>query len=107
MISLETKKPSKINGLIMKIGGSGEIRTHERFHPSAVFKTAAFNHSATLPRRTGIIHKSSEPVTLFTNVQAINNQLSRKHRSNSYAGNGAAYRYPCTSSHPASRRNSS
>ena len=30
-------------------GGSGEIRTHERLSPSAVFKTAAFNHSATLP----------------------------------------------------------
>ena len=30
-------------------GGSGEIRTHERLTPSAVFKTAAFNHSATLP----------------------------------------------------------
>lgn len=32
-------------------GGSGEIRTHERVPPSAVFKTAAFNHSATLPVR--------------------------------------------------------
>ena len=30
-------------------GGSGEIRTHERVTPSAVFKTAAFNRSATLP----------------------------------------------------------
>src|SRR5471032_2694818 len=31
-------------------GGSGEIRTHERFNPSPVFKTGAFNHSATLPK---------------------------------------------------------
>ena len=35
-------------------GGSGEIRTHERVPPPAVFKTAAFNHSATLPE-PGII----------------------------------------------------
>ena len=31
------------------IGGSGEIRTHGWVTPSAVFKTAALNHSATLP----------------------------------------------------------
>ena len=30
-------------------GGSGEIRTHGGVAPSAVFKTAALNHSATLP----------------------------------------------------------
>ena len=30
-------------------GGSGEIRTHGRVAPSAVFKTAALNRSATLP----------------------------------------------------------
>ncbi len=30
-------------------GGSGEIRTHGGLSPSAVFKTAAFNRSATLP----------------------------------------------------------
>ncbi len=33
-----------------KNGGSGEIRTHGGRKPSAVFKTAAFNHSATLPQ---------------------------------------------------------
>ena len=32
-------------------GGSGEIRTHEGRKPLAVFKTAAFNHSATLPTK--------------------------------------------------------
>jgi hypothetical protein len=31
------------------IGGSGEIRTHEGRKPLTVFKTVAFNHSATLP----------------------------------------------------------
>jgi hypothetical protein len=29
--------------------GVGEIRTHEGLSPLAVFKTAAFNHSATTP----------------------------------------------------------
>jgi hypothetical protein len=43
------KKAIKNNGLFIIPGGSGEIRTHERVPPSAVFKTAAFNHSATLP----------------------------------------------------------
>lgn len=33
----------------LSFGGSGEIRTHERDKPSPVFKTGAFNHSATLP----------------------------------------------------------
>ena len=36
----------------MYSGGSGEIRTHEQFNPSPVFKTGAFNHSATLPADT-------------------------------------------------------
>ncbi len=30
-------------------GGSGEIRTHGGLSSSPVFKTGAFNHSATLP----------------------------------------------------------
>jgi hypothetical protein len=30
-------------------GGRGGIRTHEGLAPLAVFKTAALNHSATLP----------------------------------------------------------
>ncbi len=30
-------------------GGSGEIRTHEGLAPLPVFKTGAFNRSATLP----------------------------------------------------------
>jgi len=36
-----------------------------------------------------------------------NAQFSRNAFSNAYAGNGAAYKYPCTSSHPAPRRNAS
>jgi hypothetical protein len=33
-------------------GGEGEIRTHETLSGSPVFKTGAFNHSATSPQMT-------------------------------------------------------
>jgi hypothetical protein len=55
----ETKKPAFSLGETrafeldtsqnMFFGGSGEIRTHEGLTPSPVFKTGAFNRSATLP----------------------------------------------------------
>ena len=38
-------------GKIMKYGGGGGIRTHGRLSPTSVFKTGAFNHSATPPLR--------------------------------------------------------
>jgi hypothetical protein len=58
-VGFSNKKNKSLNQwLTFLLGGSGEIRTHERVPPSAVFKTAAFNHSATLPWGTGIIHKS-------------------------------------------------
>ncbi len=41
------KKHKKIN----HNGGEGGIRTHGRVSPTAVFKTAALNHSATSPNR--------------------------------------------------------
>ena len=51
------KKPASKADLLLlalqndtKYGGSGEIRTHEQITPSPVFKTGAFNRSATLPR---------------------------------------------------------
>jgi hypothetical protein len=34
---------------LMAFGGRGGIRTHGGLAPTAVFKTAALNHSATLP----------------------------------------------------------
>ena len=34
----------------MSNGGEGGIRTHERVAPLLVFKTSAFNRSATSPR---------------------------------------------------------
>ena len=45
-IVIPTKRCCSVN---TKFGGSGEIRTHERVAPSPVFKTGAFNRSATLP----------------------------------------------------------
>ena len=37
------------------VGGSGEIRTHGGVAPTAVFKTAALNRSATLPLNARIL----------------------------------------------------
>ncbi len=37
--------------LLREDGGGGGIRTHGRVAPSSVFKTGAFNHSATPPIR--------------------------------------------------------
>src|SRR5687767_6352903 len=39
--------------LAVRAGGRGGIRTHGGLAPTAVFKTAALNHSATLPRDRG------------------------------------------------------
>jgi hypothetical protein len=43
------KKPMIYMGFFDFNGGSGEIRTHGGDKPSPVFKTGAFNRSATLP----------------------------------------------------------
>ncbi len=43
------KKSPKQIAQGFKDGGGGGIRTHERFNPLPVFKTGAFNHSATPP----------------------------------------------------------
>ncbi len=40
---------SEAKGLVRNNGGRGGIRTHGGLAPTAVFKTAALNHSATLP----------------------------------------------------------
>jgi hypothetical protein len=37
-------------------GGEGGIRTHGTLPRTAVFKTAALNHSATSPRGTAMVH---------------------------------------------------
>ena len=40
----------------MQIGGQGGIRTHGELPPTAVFKTAALNHSATCPIQYLTVH---------------------------------------------------
>ena len=40
-----------INVKIKEYGGGGGIRTHGRLSPTSVFKTGAFNHSATPPTK--------------------------------------------------------
>jgi hypothetical protein len=44
---------------------------------------------------------------MFHLTYPTNAQFSFNAFSNAYAGNGAAYKYPCTSSHPAPRKNAS
>ena len=39
----------------MHYGGGGGIRTHGRLSPTSVFKTGAFNHSATPPTGVPIV----------------------------------------------------
>jgi hypothetical protein len=41
---------------VLYICGSERIRTSGRCNPTTVFKTAAFNHSATLPNNSSMIH---------------------------------------------------
>jgi hypothetical protein len=54
-----------------QIGGRGEIRTHERVAPLAVFKTAALNHSATRPLlRFQELRRYREPTTVATRSAA-------------------------------------
>src|SRR5450755_801233 len=52
-VSPVTMMTSTIAGIALRIvdlaGGGGEIRTHERLAPLTVFKTVAFNRSATPP----------------------------------------------------------
>ena len=88
--------PLSFKDLFMCSGGSGEIRTHERVPPSAVFKTAAFNHSATLPEEPALYINhcptGSKRTADASTSSTISNQFSRKLFSNSYDGNGFPYR---------------
>ena len=46
---VKIKFQSCLKNLNYNYGGEGGIRTHERVAPSLVFKTSAFNRSATSP----------------------------------------------------------
>ena len=55
------KRPPNI-GVSQRSGGRGGIRTHEGLAPLAVFKTAALNHSATLPcSKLNNLHRTDLP----------------------------------------------
>ena len=43
------KSLNYLKALLLNNGGEGGIRTHERVAPLLVFKTSAFDHSATSP----------------------------------------------------------
>ncbi len=47
--ALPSDAPRSAGAAMLRIGGRGGIRTHGGLAPTAVFKTAALNHSATLP----------------------------------------------------------
>ena len=70
---------------LLFLGGSGEIRTHEQFNPSLVFKTSAFNHSATLPKCAALYRFRLQPgalSSLFSSSQhycAISKKVTKPH----------------------------
>ena len=45
----------KISFVLCNYGGGGGIRTHGRLSPTSVFKTGAFNHSATPPTESWVL----------------------------------------------------
>jgi hypothetical protein len=53
---------NNISYLSISHGGWGGIRTHEELTPLPVFKTGAFNRSATHPQRTGVTYTVALPL---------------------------------------------
>jgi hypothetical protein len=74
-------EPDRIKSLEADDGGRGEIRTHGELAPTAVFKTAALNHSATRPSRASVAHSTAsfKPAT-------TNHEHEKKPRSEYRAG---------------------
>ena len=56
-------------------GGKGEIRTHERLAPLPVFKTGAFNRSATLPIKNTQFHWVQTPSLVASTLSLCYNFL--------------------------------
>lgn len=76
--------PGNYHGMFYIPGGWGGIRTPGRVAPSAVFKTVAFDRSATHPKLFHFIRRSFKPAVLF----APRCGLTIRSRS-------AAFRLPC------------
>ncbi len=76
------KKPLQSQGLNSIFGGSGEIRTHGGLTPSSVFKTGAFNRSATLPCAPSygaFIHLTSEKYSQSIQVHILSPNTIKNH----------------------------
>jgi len=72
-------KRGPTNPKLLACNGVGEIRTHGPVARSAVFKTAAFNHSATTPvnhrrkaRQEGFFAPLSSSRTRSSNTSGVN-----------------------------------
>ena len=66
----KSRKPNRNAAFKTITGGSGEIRTHGGLASSAVFKTAAFNRSATLPAPGSLQQRGRHAVRVQKNTQA-------------------------------------
>jgi hypothetical protein len=74
--SIRKQKKLRKGAIFTKYGGQSEIRTHGRLPPTAVFKTAALNHSAICPdieREEGAF---SVPFVACQGRKAINQDFS-------------------------------
>jgi hypothetical protein len=53
----------------LRCGGGGGIRTHERLSPLPIFKTGAFNRSATPPRSANQAYPPIRPRPLLRSLR--------------------------------------
>ena len=76
---MKKQKPPEKSGGFYRFGGSGEIRTHGGLTSPTVFKTAALNHSATLPkaRILAVRAVSSKSARQFTDYGKVGDGYAR------------------------------
>ena len=64
------------------IGGGGEIRTHDGLTPTPVFKTGAFNRSATPPTEKHYTEAFKSWLVLFAYLATIQRKIYTRKRGN-------------------------
>src|SRR5438445_1241855 len=76
-----------VNGRGPRVGGWGGIRTHEELAPPPVFKTGAFNRSAThpAPPHSSILPYGVDP-TLLADPRALPDPVAPEYRPPSGKG---------------------
>jgi hypothetical protein len=74
---LATRQRAPGDGCGRGDGGRGGIRTHDGLAPMAVFKTAALNHSATLPTRTARAGRA--PVSALSQARKLERSAASAH----------------------------